>query len=567
MANYSTLSYDQLWTIIFRNPLSGAEAEHVLGEVRNARDSFGFGLPDLAEPLTYDKVRDYVASKRGTANDKATIAGIYRDGLTSGRLPSLAADADRAVADATLPGGWVERLVRALISSLTDPATWQAISNLKLADYVNIDLQDFVNTRSAATKFLSDPSSPLDKYIRVNAAGIATLIEVVLGLTVPTSTVQAIMDGSITSEDRKALGEIVKGLFDDNLSATAVAEGWKQRNPGPAEVDNMARMFGGAMRIQIGGLLLSALNRFLPKDVGKFLDKVVESVDKSVNLDDAIEEIIQPIFEATIVRGLEAQFNRMFLPADLSATEALQATIAGKLSQEDLTKILNNGGYRPDIRQILRDFAAKNLTESDINDSYQWNLLTREQVKQRYRDVAYEEPDAELKTKLVELTRRQKLREKVFELYGNLYRDGVATKQEVTPFLENYGYDADEVEMWFQVQELERRQRKWLTNSQIDDMLEGGRITLIEARQYQVMQGMTEADATRYYAEVAVKAAMQKLPKAVKDECAEILKPEQILTQLLGELLSLTGLGGIADAKMRELMNCLISKLNAPTTP
>jgi len=392
---------------------------------------------------------------------------------------------------------------------------------------------------------------------------LAWALTILTGLPVAPENVVGILDGAIDEQDKTFLGELITKLLRNSLQVPKVAEGYRNRTPGDAEWENMAHMIGAAMRLQLGGAALKLISRRVPSSVAAFLDSLVEVVDKSANLDDAVEEMLQPPMEALVAHGLELYYNRLLKPADLSATEAFHARIADRIDETTLTKILDNAGYRDDIRQILRDFAASNLTESDINDLYQWGLFSREQVKEQYKNKFFEEPERELKTKLVELTRRQKLREKVYELYGNLYRDGVATREEIKPFLDNYGLKPDEQDMWFQIQELERRQRKWLTNAQIDDMLEGGRITLSEARQYQVMQGMTEADATRYYVEVVTQKALQKLPKAVKDECAEILKPEKVLTQLLGELLQLTGLGGVADAKMRELLNCLLQKLGA----
>lgn len=559
MPSYAGMTYDQLWTIIFRNPLDGAEADYVLGEVRAARDSFGFGLPGLEEPLTYDKVRDYVASKSGTFNDKATIAKIYRDGLTSGRLPSMVADADRAVADATLPGGWVERHIRSIIQTVTDPAVWKTLQEIDLSRWTDWDAADWDRTRSAAVNFITDPKGPLQKYLSVHGDALAILVETMIGADIPGGTMRGIIDGSITKDDKKALGNITYGIIRDDLSVETVAKGWLDREPGNPEVENLKQLFGSAMRVQLGAFLVRAIQPLVPKNVGRFLEHIVDVVDKSVNLDDAIEEQIQAVIEPLIRLGATAQLNRAIKHADLSATEALQAAIAGKISEQTLTKILNNAGYRDDIRQILRDNAAGNLTESDLDKGYQWNLLTREDVKKRYRDRAFEEPDAEIKTKLVEMERRQKLREKVFELYGNLYRDGVATKQEVTPFLESYGYDADEVEMWFQVQELERRQRKWLSNGQIEDLLKNGLANVEWAIDYQVIQGMLPEDATMVY----MSYLLEKYKKDLDEDCTQVLKdaasPAKMIGFLLGKLPEFGLAGMFGKSELEKVLNCLLT--------
>ena len=412
-------------------------------------------------------------------------------------------------------------------------------------------------------------------------AVIGWILTQVLGLTISGEQIKTIMTGSPTDADRIAFGRTLTTLYRETLPTEDVAAGWLRGTPGEAEFTNFERLSGAAMRLQVADMVLDWLGRKIPLGLGDILQDLADLFNNAIALDDALEEVVQVPMQAVIQRGMEAHYNRLIKPADLSATEALQARIADKIGDTELNRVLNNAGYRDDIRQILRDFAAKNLTESDINDGYQWNLLTREQVKQRYRDVAYEEPDAELKTKLVELTRRQKLREKVFELYGNLYRDGVATKQEVTPFLENYGYDADEVEMWFQVQELERRQRKWISDANILKLVMAKAVTYEEAYNYWVLQGMEPGDAARLLSlavqeeqeaqvkalEREAKAAIAKLPKAIRDKCDDLLKPEDILSEVLARLIGLIpgDLNVIPGAaKLKSYIECALKAILNP---
>jgi predicted Holliday junction resolvase-like endonuclease len=340
------------------------------------------------------------------------------------------------------------------------------------------------------------------------------------------------------------------------------------------------------MRLSLSDILIKSVSGVLPLGLGDGLRQISEKINDAVALDDALEEVVQVPMQAVIQRGLEAKYNRELKPADLSATEAFHAEIAGKLKPGDLGKILDNAGYRDDVRQTLRDFAAGNLTEGDLDQLYQHNLLSREEVKEEYKQKFFEERERELKTKLVEGTRRWKLKEKVFELYGNLYRDGVATKQEVTPFLDNYGYDADEVEMWFQVQELERRQRKWISDGNLLKLVMAGKLTFSAAIDYLVLQGMERGDATTMLtlavkeekeAEVKavereVKAVIAKLPAAVKDKCDDLFKPEELLSGLLSRLVTTIPFEFAEIAgflKLREVIECALKNLGVtpPATP
>lgn len=480
-----------------------------------------------------------------------------------------------------VPPNWEGARERSATAAKTSPDV--AAANLKLllegkGGEISVDI---MGTLRFLDLVANDPKAFFGALKGSADKLIDYMVEFVTGFTITDGTVSTALSTGNRDATRLALGGIFQKLLDETLLTEDAAEGWVNRETGPAEAANTARLVGAAFRMQLGDMLADWIAKGIPFGIGDSLKDIAERVDKAINLDDAIEEIIQVPMQATITRGLEAYYNRKLKPADLSASEALKATISGKLSQENLTKILDNAGYRDDIRQILRDNAAGNLTESDLNDLYQWNIFTRDEVKKQYRDRAFEEPDAELKTKLVELTRRQKLREKVFELYGNLYRDGVATKQEVTPFLENYGYDADEVEMWFQVQELERRQRKWISDANVLKLIMANAMTFEEGYNYWVLQGMEANDASRLLSlavkeekeaevkaiEREVKATIQKLPKAIKDKCDELLKPEDVLAELLAQLTTLIPgelLGFPGVAKLKNYIECVIKAIVTP---
>lgn len=463
----------------------------------------------------------------------------------------------------------------------------------KVRSKVGIDLKTGEEAAMAAAKvaivtaIVADPQ----KYVSLAAAGVGPLVEelsrLVTGLNIPTGTVSGAVSGASSDESRVSLGGIFSRLLDETLQLPTVKEGFLQRAPGWGERTNMERMVGAAFRMQLGDMLADWAGKKVPLGVGGAFSKIAERIDKAINLDDAIEEIIQVPMQAVITRGMEAHYNRQLKPVDLTASEARQAKILGKITDDAYTKILDNMGYRDDTRDFLLEQTYANLTESDVNDAYQWNLLDRGQVKEHYKNKLFNEQDQEIKTKLVEMTRRQKLREKIFELYGNLYRDGVATREEVRPFLQNYGYDNDEIDMWFSVQELERRQRKWISDAKLLDLVIAGTFSIADATNYLVLQGMTvqdasqfltlavnemlEAEAKRLAAEA--KAAIKKLPKAVQDKCDDLFSPERILSELLTRAIALIplgggSLGGLAD--LRKLIECALKNLGVTppaTTP
>jgi hypothetical protein len=380
------------------------------------------------------------------------------------------------------------------------------------------------------------------------------------------------------------------------------------RNPGEAELENFRQLSGAAMRLSMSDIVLKWLDGVIPFDIAKGLDQIAEKINDAVALDDALEEVVQVPMQAVIQRGLEAKYNRELLPQDYTESEARNALLQERISPDIYNKVLDNQGVRKDIRDVLLQMQAPNLTESDIDQLYQHNLLDRAQVKEQYKQKGFQEPEREQKTKLVEGTRRWKLEEKVFELYGNLYRDGVATKEEVTPHLEHFGYDADEIEMWFTVQELERRQRrwlssgtlwdamlagkitrqgaidylviqgmtpedaaieldtnrKWLTNSEISDMMKQGMANAEWAIEYNVQQGMLPEDATlRWMSEI-----LKRYQKDLPPDCKKILEDAFSLPKLIASLftkLPEIGLGGLfGKAELQKIIQCLLQNAGTP---
>lgn len=429
-----------------------------------------------------------------------------------------------------------------------------------------------------------------EKFVKLGAAGLGPLIEqlatLVTGLAVPSGTITGAVSGVANDESRLALGGIFSRLLDDTLKLETVKEGYLQRAPGHGERTNMERMVGAAFRMQLGDMMAEIAGKKLPFGIGSAFTEIAERIDKAINLDDAIEEIIQVPMEAVITRGMTEYYNRQLLPQDFTESEARQAFLQERISKEVLDKVLDNQGVRLDIRDHLLEMAAPNLTESDLDQAYQHNLLDRDEIKEQYKGKGFTPIDREIKTQLVEGTRRWKLEEKVFELYGNLYRDGVATKEEVRPFLEHYGYDPDEIDMWMHAQELERRQRKWISDANLIKLITRGEKTTTEAISYLTLQGMEVNDAAALitlamkeekeekvkHVEAKVKAAVAKLPKAVKDKCDDLFSPDKILRQLLGEVIAMIPLGEIPLSNLVDLktiLECALENLGVlqPPTP
>lgn len=408
------------------------------------------------------------------------------------------------------------------------------------------------------------------------------LLTKVSGLNIPDGMIANALNSPNDVGVRRTLGSILMAYLDDNLDTAKVAEGFRNRTPGEGERDSMSRLIGAALRLQVGDMFMDWVTQAVPFGLAAGLKDVAERFDKAMNLDDALEDIIQVPMQEVIQRGMQQHYARLIRPTDYSTSEAIQLRLQEKISPEVLNQVLANQGIRDDNISNLLDLAEPDLTESDIDQLYQHNLINEPEVREHYKSKGFQEPNRNLKTQLVLGSRRWKLEEKVFELYGNLYRDGVATREEVRPILEHHGYEPDEIDLWFQAQELERRQRKWISDSNLLKLIMSGELTTTEAISYLTLQGMEVNDAASLITlgvkeekkaeakaiESKAKAAIAKLPKAVRDQCDDLFTPQAILSKLLAELIALiptdpTGLSDLLD--LQQLIQCALNNLNNPT--
>lgn len=438
----------------------------------------------------------------------------------------------------------------------------------EVADAVSMEkVMDITGLKAFADEVSQNP----DKYLGTPAALVGKVIDFLLtrvtGLNIPDSAISGALTGDTSEDVRRSFGSILLQFLDDNLDVDKVAQGFANRETGEGERDSMARLLGTAFRIQVGDMAMDWITQALPFGLASGLKDVAERFNDAMNLDDALEDIIQVPMQQVIEEGMQQWYARKIKPKDFTESEVRNAFLQGRISEDVYNKVLDNQGIRDDIRASLLEMARPNLTESDVDQAYQHNIIEEPDIDAYYKDKGFQGKDAETKKKLVLGNRRWKLEEKIFELYGNLYRDDVATRAEVTPFLEHFGYEPDEIEMWFQVQELERRQRKWLSNSQVAELAKAGLVDPGFLIDYQVKQGMKGEDATLLYMQNML--AMYQPTQEADPECFKIIQDAFSLSKLLDAMLSrlpvLDPSGLLNTGDFKKLLECLLAKRNTPS--
>ena len=536
----------------------------------------------MSAPWTLDSILDFLATGRYDPFDPGeTVEEKIIEWVKGGGLRSLASSVTGALPADFLTRPWPEAMARALTKAGTDSDMGKA-TRAWLADKAGVLIGVLVAyLRDKYEMFNRDFPNFWDDLLAITDKTVDFLVTEVSGLTIPNGTVRAALEGTDVQQTRLLLGNIYQKMIDETLLTDDAAEGWLKREPGVAEAANVSRIVGQAFRMQVGDMVAGMVASVLPFGLGGGLTQIAERINGGIALDDAIEEIIQVPMESTITRGLEAYYNRKLKPVDLTGEEARKGLISERISKEDYNKILDNLGERLDIRDFKLDLTGTNLTESDINDAYQRNLLSIEQVDEQYKQKFFQPEDRKVKVDLAKGTRRWQLQTKVVELLGNLYRDGVKTQADCKPYLNHLGFEEDEQELWFLQQDLERQQRKWITDFNLIKLVEAGHFSLDQAVAYEVVQGMEVNDAIalmglafkeikeKQVADIhkEAKAAIAKLPAAVKDQCDDLLSPEHILSELLTKLIALipslpSGLSGLADT--RKIIECALKALGIP---
>ena len=455
---------------------------------------------------------------------------------------------------------WIKRTVRGVLEEENFTDVWAAKIKGVLADIGAAEAARVANEKEAVDWTIGKLKESPDALRLKIAELIVWELQVFTGLVLPVDVVHRITKGEVEPKGYAALGEPLFTFLTSQVAEARIIRGHLERDTGAGELVSVSALMGASLRLQLGAQYIRHLAAALPSQFKQGVETVAEMVDKSINLDDAIEDMIQEPLQGWVQQGFTKLINRRSKPVDYSDTEVNQLFLADKINSEIRNKVLDNLGVRDDIRDNLLDLAAPNLTESDIDQAYQHNLLSADEVKEQYRDKSFREPERSIKTELVVKQRRWKLEEKVFELYGNLYRDGVATRAEVTPFLESFGYEADEVEMWFKVQELERRQRRWLSVKNVTDLVGAGLMQADFAIDYLVAQGMTGEDATL----LMMEDLLAKHAKDLPEDCKKILTDAFSLPKVLGAALAKIPEFGFASlfgkSELQKIVECLLKQ-------
>lgn len=178
-------------------------------------------------------------------------------------------------------------------------------------------------------------------------------------------------------------------------------------------------------------------------------------VRQTLRLDEDYPDAITPFFQQL---GLTEEHARNSWAAHWqlpSLTLSFEMLHRGLITEPQLEQILVAADVLPSLRQSIKDAAYRPLTRVDARRMHDMGVLDREQLLQAYRDIGYNDHNAELlvrwtelynadaeetadEVETKELTRTQILR---------LYRKGVVSRPETLSNLQRIGYSTGSAEI------------------------------------------------------------------------------------------------------------------------
>lgn len=346
---------------------------------------------------------------------------------------------------------WPLEVARTIVRLLTEKDSSEEIAKFVSAFVSMGHGSYFLDHGAAYDDFKKRVKALFDKAVLEVATPLATIASGAFAVPLSGGEVAAVAAGSAGTGTRDSAGAKLVAHILTAFDQDAVAAGYLKREAGQEERVNFERFVGINWQLQVADMLAEFAGNALPWGLGGGFQKIGEGLQKMLGLEDAQEEILQPLMEKFITDGLNKQFNRKLLNVDLTPSDAIAAGIRGYISPAIMHQILNNEGIRNDARPILEKMAGKNLTQSDLQDLYNWGAMTQGQVEQSFKENGYLPEDATTKTSLVVADRLRKL---VGQLENVMQQQAVRSlipEGEYEGFLRAQAYHGDEINVMLDI--------------------------------------------------------------------------------------------------------------------
>lgn len=346
---------------------------------------------------------------------------------------------------------WTLEQTRALLRLAEDPESFKQVNILTqvIAGLMNGTLWD--NRAAARDELLAKIQETMKKAGDTAGGALGAVISTVYGVDAVGGSLGTIASGGGTAAARKAAGDAIVATIFEIFNLAGVADGYRNRAAGTEEQHNFARFVGMNWQLQMADLIAEMAAQWVPWDVMGGVREIGDKIQKVLGLEDAQEEIMEPLMEKLIIAGLEQRFNRVTKPTDLAPGDAVQAFIQGLIPEAQYNKTLDNAGIMDDVRAALLKLRAKNLTEADFRDLYQRGTWTESDVLAAFRAIGYLEDDAQLKTNLILQDREFTLRKELLNVKESQFVAGVLDEGSLRTYLATLSFSAEEEDLEIEI--------------------------------------------------------------------------------------------------------------------
>jgi Ca2+-binding EF-hand superfamily protein len=139
-----------------------------------------------------------------------------------------------------------------------------------------------------------------------------------------------------------------------------------------------------------------------------------------------------------------------------SAQMGFEMLHRGIITEDELKMLLRALDIMPFWREKLIQLSYVPLTRVDVRRMYQMGILNRDQVKKAYKDLGYNEENAEYLTRFTEALATEDVKELSKAEILSAYNDRIISRQEAQDMLRSLGYSDHGVEILLAIQDYKR---------------------------------------------------------------------------------------------------------------
>jgi len=277
------------------------------------------------------------------------------------------------------------------------------------------------------------------------------------------------------------------------------------------------RFLGVNLQFQMSAWLLHLLGDMMSFGSFKSLKDLPNAISWSYGVGWLSWLVMGTPFRLTIADPLEKFLNRIYLPTQLTISQAIDAKLSGYIDNNEFERIRKEGGYNAHNIDILRNLSVKNLTVSDLKNLYyagyfpfegefsyyengrritkKGKITFEEFALPELRKMGYNDARAKLIIEIIKKDLEWKLKDKIANNVSSLYVKGEIGEEELKLALRQAGYPDKAIELHITNLEFEKQEKATLSDSMILRLYQNKIMSYTQAISKLLARGYNKNDA------------------------------------------------------------------------